>query len=215
MIAPDIRVEDAGEGGFDRIVGVLARRDRGAAPEVHVLHESGRVLAAVHTVTGHLPGPHEDVVDPSVTAARWRDRLGVARVVVVDADQLGDVVALEPSLIGVDVPQPDLLSRLTTAFWSSPGVVADPPVEPARWSELAAWLRTLPDGVVTLVAHDGDEIVVALQSELRGGLLTTIEPLARVDAAPVVLSLDLAWPELEAILSAPDVAAALLNELAP
>jgi hypothetical protein len=133
----------------------------------------------------------------------------VERVVLLDADAFDAVEDVR--LVGVDVPQPTLFALLSERFWSSPAVVTDPPPVVSRWRDLGERLSRFRDGHLVLVVTEAQQPVVRLCGSLHDGLLTTITTLDL--AAPptdVVLELRFTMAELDEVLAAPDVAAALL-----
>jgi hypothetical protein len=205
VIAPGIRMEDLDEGGFALLEELVSRRDLGGGPELHVLHESGRVVSMLHTVHGPLPGPHQDVAPAD--APHLRAAHGVDRVVLLDADAFDAVE--DPGLVALDVPQPTLFATQVERFWSSPAVIADP--EPVRtsWPSLARALEELGAGWVLLVVDDA----IRLQGRLEAGLLTSVSTL-RDRPDDVVLDLRFTKAEVEELLGSPDVAGALLEVMA-
>jgi hypothetical protein len=196
---------DLDEGGFALLEELVSRRDLGGGPELHVLHESGRVVSVLHTGHGTLPGPHSDVAPAD--AARLREAHDVDRVVLLDADLFD--AAEDPALVALDVPQPTLFATQVERFWSSPAVVTEPAPVRTSWVQLAQALRALPDGSVLLVVDD----TIRLRGRLEAGLLTSVTTL-RDRPDDVVLELVLTTAELTALLAAPDVAAALLEVIA-
>jgi len=205
VIAPGIRMEDLDDGGFALLEEHVSRRDLGGGPELHVLHESGRVVSVLHTADGPLPGPHADVT--AADAPRLRAEHGVDRVVLLDADAFD--ATEDVALVGLDVPQPTLFATQVERFWSSPAVITDPAPVLARWPELAEALKRVGDGSVLLVVDDA----IRLHGRLEGGLLTSVTTL-RKRPDDVVLELCFTTAELESLLAAPDVAGALLEVLA-
>jgi hypothetical protein len=211
VISPSIAIEGVDEGGFGHVVELLSKRDLAAASEVQVLHEGGVVFAMLHTIHGNLPAPFPSAADPVALAAALRVEHGVDRAVVVDADSLGAMREIEVRLSGTDTSQPELMRQLTAAFWGSAGVVADPPPLICRWGDLSERLLALGDGDILLrTRDDSGALVVHLLAQLARGWLTRIGTLPADYAGHPVLDLELTEVELAEILSAPDVAAALL-----
>jgi hypothetical protein len=205
VIDPAIAMHDLDEGGWSELTRLAAQRDRTPPDELHVLHESGRVLSAVLSSRGPLAELPELDADLVTTARRLRGEYGVHRVVIVDADDLAPVLAAEREHGTKDTTQPELLSALRIAFWSSPGVVTDPPPPPSgQWPTVFRRLAELGDGSITLTTKE-----IRLVGRLRGGRLVEVTTL-RTQPDDVVLALDLTDAELAELMHAPDVAAALL-----
>jgi hypothetical protein len=126
--------------------------------------------------------------------------------VFVDADDLAPVLAAEKQHGTRATTQPELLSALQVAFWSSPGVVSDAPPPPqGRWPEVFARIGELGDGSVTLETDS-----IRLTGRLLRGRLVEVTSLRGERPEDVVLALKLTDDELAELMHAPDVAAALL-----
>jgi hypothetical protein len=206
VIDPAIAMHDLDDGGWAVLTRYAARRDRTPPDELHVLHEGGRVLSAVLSSSGPLAELPVLGADLAADARRLREQHDVHRVVLVDADALAPVLAAEQQHGGKDTTQPELLAALQRAFWSSPGVVSDQPPPPeGRWPELFARVGGLGDGSITLTTES-----IRLVGRLRAGRLVEITTL-RAQPDDVVLALDLTDDELADLMSAPDVAAAVLE----
>ncbi|MDX6272909.1 MAG: hypothetical protein QOJ92_119 [Frankiales bacterium] len=205
MIDPAIAMHDLDDGGWAVLTRWAAQRDRTPPDELHVLHESGRVLSAVLSSSGPLAELPVLGPDLEVTARALRDEYGVQRVVIVDADGLTPVLAAEAAHGTRHTTQPELLAALQAAFWSSPGVVSDsPPPPPGQWPVLFRRLAHLGDGSITLVTDS-----IRLVGRVRGGRLVEVTTMHHTPG-DVVLALHLTDPELAELMHAPDVAAALL-----
>lgn len=230
MIAPGVRVVDVEPDGFGVLCALLAGAQMSGHGELHLLHDAGHVLRAVHTQTGATSDYHEPIVDPPGRARELRALTGVDRVVIVDRSGLS---ALAPALAAAgpaEVDQPEMIRRSTAAFWSSPAVATDPaPPDTAGWEALSRHLRTLGDDYWGLLAgYDGDVCAfTALARFVHGrmALLTSLLPVlgssrppaseaaALLAAAqtrgsvPLVLVADL--DVLRSVAAAPDVPAAL------
>jgi hypothetical protein len=206
MIDPRIAMHDLDEGGWPVLTRFAAQRDRTPPDELHVLHEAGSVLSAVLSSRGPLAELPALGSDLRADARRLRDEYGVHRVVLVDADGLAPVLAVERTHGTKDTTQPELLSALQAAFWSNPGVVTDPPPPaPGRWPDVFALLAARGDGSITLTTES-----IRLVGRTRGGRLVEVTTLhERPD--DVVLALELTDTELAELMHAPDVAAALLE----
>jgi hypothetical protein len=204
LIDPGIAIHDLDGSGYEALVGVLQARDRNRPAELHVLHESGRVVSVVHTTEGPVPGPHPDVADAAALAAELRRRHGVERVVVADADRLAASVAEAEQKGALDRSQVTLFDRMSGAFWTSPGVVADPPPTASLWAQVEQAFGRLPDGPFAVVAGD----VLRMSVRVRDGLVVELTRApARLDATPVV---ETSWEEIATGLGE-DPAATLLR----
>ena len=205
MIDPAIAMHDLDEGDWAAFTRLASRRDRTPPDELHVLHEDGRVIAAVLSSRGPLPELPELSSDLLADARRLREEHGVHRVVIVNANELGPVFEAEIEYGGKERTQPELLAGMQAAFWASPGVVADPPPPPpGQWPAAFARLAELGDGSVVLTTE-----TIRLRGRLLGGRLVEVTTL-RERPSDVVLALEISDDELAELMAAPDVAAALL-----
>jgi hypothetical protein len=190
VIAPQVRVVDVEPDGFGVLCKLVSRYDRVSRGELHVLHDRGTVLRAVHTVSGPTAefraplGP-----DLAAAAQRLRADAGVDRVVLVDRDRL---VAQEAAFAAAgpsDIDQPTALRRSRELFWSSPAVVTDPaaPSEDS-WTSLAEHLRRLGDDYWGVLAgYDDDTCAFTLVGRFVDGQLVLLTSLRGVlgDDRPV------------------------------
>ena len=232
MIAPDIRVVDVEPDGFGVVCALASTYDRPTRGELHVLHDAGRVLRVVHTLTGPTSEHREPLGDDlPARAAQLRERAGVDRVVLVERSGFlalaGDLAAVGPATLD----QPTVFRRSNAVFWSSPAVVTDPapPDTGPSWERLEAHLRSLgADYWGLLAGYDGDRCAFTLVGRFVSGRLvhlTSLTPLlgekrpAAADAAslvtaaerlgPVPLALVAPLDVLRGISSAADLPAAL------
>lgn len=220
MLDPSIAMHDLDGCGFDLLNALAERRQVNSVHELQVLHESGRVLAVVDSRVGSLIGPHPPVVDPAAAVIYWRTRTGAERVLLADADTFRYLARLEANCAGTDCSQAELFTRLTAAFWTAEGVVADPPVDPTDWAPLAKALAELGPAVVRLVVMRGDGAAVDVFGRLRAGRLVELAgtPAAGVPCAASEkrLTVRLDWSEFEELMLSPDFpgkAAALLEKV--
>jgi hypothetical protein len=228
MIAATVRMHGFDSPSWARLCAIASHRDRGRERELHVLHDSGRVLAAVDTAEGPVRRDWANVVGPADTARRLREEYGVDRVVVADA------LAVRAMLAGIEEQvtpawsQPDVLVAMQQGFRDCAGVVCDPPMPRLdAWRELAAQLSKAGDGAFVLAASTVDGWPIALTGLLAGGLVVEVTDLPAdavaflpdLDAvavalgAVIVAAVVVPLADLEAALTSRDVAAALLGHL--
>lgn len=233
MIAPDVRVVDVEPDGFGVLCALSATYDRPTRGELHVLHDAGRVLRVVHTLTGPLQDHREPLGDDLPARARsLREAAGVDRVVLVDRRGLvaeaDGFAAAGPG--GVD--QPAALRRSNEVFWSSPAVVTDPapPATAPSWERLEQHLRDLGDDYRALLAgYDGDRCSFTLVAHVVEGRIRHLTSLNGVlgderppasDVSPLLAAAETLGPVplvliarnevLRSIAAAPDLPAALV-----
>lgn len=195
MIDPGVAIHDLDGSGYEALVGVLHARDRDRPPELHILHESGRVLSVVHTVDGPIPGPHPEVTDPDALPADLRRHYGVERVVVADADRLAASVVEAERRGALDRSQVTLFDRMSDAFWTSPGVATDPAPTPSLWPEVERAFARLPDGPFAIVADD----VLRMMVRMRDGLV--VELTRAPDDLSGIPVVEATWAEITAGLT--------------
>lgn len=232
MIAPHIRVVDVEPDGFGIVCSLAAAAGGSGSGELHVLHDRGRVLRVVHTISGASADFWQPLgPDLPSAAAQLRDRAGVDRVILVDREQISSWGHALAQAGAPDVDQSTAFRRTRAVFWTCPGVVADPP--PRRdtdsWDRLAEHLQSLgPDYWTLLAGYDGPRCAFTLLARLVEGQivhLTSLAPLLgdkrpardnaselvkaaeRLGSVPLVLVADL-WL-LQEVLSAPDLPIAL------
>jgi hypothetical protein len=195
VIAPGLRVVDVEPDGFGVLCALVPRHDRITRGELHLLHDDGRVVRAVHTVNGPTQEHREPLGDDLPDAARrLRERAGVDRVVLVDRDRL---VTQESAFAAVgpsDIDQPTTLHRSRQLFWASDAVVTDPaPPTEESWEALGEHLRALGDDYWGLLAgYDGDVCAFTLAGRFVGGQLALMTSLRQVlgDERPVASRAD-------------------------
>lgn len=220
MLDPTVAIHDLDGCGFELLNELLARRDLSTDPHVQVVHEHGRVLSALHSSRGVLPGPYPPVTEPADAAGYWRTVTGAERVVLVDLDALSALLDLEHDLAAPEHSQTELLTGLTAAFWASDAVYADPPVTRGSWPALAARLQQLADVTLLLVADRDGTPALRLAGRFSRGRLVELtgfpqQRLAQLAGAHDALLVRLSWTELEQLLLAPDFPAAALQYLTP
>ncbi|HEX9767202.1 MAG TPA: hypothetical protein VGA36_10600, partial [Nitriliruptorales bacterium] len=187
--------------------------------DLQVVHDDGRVIAAVDTregvVTSRYAGP---VPDPD----ELLDRSGADRVILVDRS-LSDGLATSLLTASRNSPtQAELFWNSQAAFWAHPAVSVRPPVGGSVWPGLHARLKELgPQVWAVLGAWRGDELALSLIVRFRDGdadLITSADhfglrpPRAEahrlVDAVsergPVELALLCDLSDLESVIAAPD-----------
>lgn len=232
MIAPDIEIVDVEPDGFGVVCDLASSFDPAARGELHVLHDRGRVLRVVHTLTG----PTRDYCEPlgedlMARAAVLREQAGVDRVVLVDRDLLVAEADAFAEVGPATLDQPTVFRRSNAVFWSSPAVVTDPapPDTAASWDRLADHLRGLaPDYRALLAGYDDETCAFTLLARIVEGRivhLTSMTPLiadARPPsgraqelvvhaerAGPLPLVLIASLKVLRGVTAAPDLPAAL------
>lgn len=191
MIAPEIRIVDVEPDGFGIVCDLASSRHGAGNGELHVLHEAGEVLRAVHTISGPTAQHREPLGDDLPEKARaLRTETGVDRVVLVERSGLlamaDDLAATGPATID----QPTFFRRSNQLFWASPAVVTDPapPASGPAWELLEEHLRGLGDDFWGLLAgYDGDVCAFTLLARFVGGRvvrLTSMSSLLGADRPP-------------------------------
>ena len=183
MIAPGLRVVDVEPDGFGVLCALVPRHDRITRGELHLLHQDGHVVRAVHTVTGPTQGHREPLGDDLAGAARrLREVADVDRVILVDRDRLAAQEAAFAAVGPSDIDQPTTLRRSRQLFWASDAVVTDPaPPTEESWERLAEHLRALGDDYWGLLAgYDGDACAFTLVGRFVGGQLALMTSLRQV-----------------------------------
>ena len=230
MISAQVAMHGFESPSFATLCSIVATRDTAARREIHVLHSAGQVVAAVDTAAGRLAGPWPAVTDPSDLARGLRQRHQVDRVVVADEASVAAMMRDVEDTVTPALPQPDLLLAFQQAFRTSPGIVADPPLEPlSAWAGLRDAMIAAADGALVLAAADdtSDGWPIALLARLRDGVIaevTDLPPAAVVrlpDLAAVAeaigeriaLALVTDVTRLTQMLHAPDAAAAIVTAL--
>ena len=228
MIAAHVRMHDFASPSFARLCAMASRRDTARRREVHLLHDNGRVLSVVDTVSGRLDPPFAEVADAAGAARQLRELRQADRAIVADAAALRAMLDEVEARVTPQTSQPALMLLHQQAFRECPGVVCDPPMgELTSWTELAQLLRNVGDGAFVIAAGSSDEWSIALCGSLRDGLIVEVTdlPPAAVDALPdlarvarvlaqdVVLALVTELATLEEILASTDVARGLLDRL--
>jgi hypothetical protein len=181
MIAPGIRIVGVEPDGFGVLCSLVPSHKRPTRGELHVLHDRGRVLRAVHTLTGPTADHREPLGrDLPAAAQRLRAAANVERVVLVDRDGLAAQADAFAAAGPSSIDQPAMMRRSQQLFWSSPAVVTDPePPSTATWERLAAHLRDLgADYWALLAGYEGDTCAFTLLARFVDGqavLMTSLE----------------------------------------
>lgn len=172
MIAPGIEMVDFDPDGFAHVCSLLSRRER-TRPELHVLHDSGRVLRVVHTERGTVGEFHESFDDSHRRAAEILVQSDVSRVILADRSRLGVLGARIDALGTREATQAELLWGASETFWSHPAIATSP--DPPRRSLPALYERLLSlgdDWWGVLGAWREEELAVSVVARFEAGAFT-------------------------------------------
>lgn len=207
MIDPDIRIVDLDTEGFAHLSEVLSRRAIGQKPEIHVLHDAGKVLNVVHTSSGVIAEHRGDFTDAHMRAEQILKDSDAGRVVMIDKSMILDLPAQQVELAKQSYGQGELLWKSSEAFWTSPGVATAPAPPIPSWLKLQERIQSFGDDFwAVVVASD-----ICLVGHFEGGyltLLTSGNPESAIEETeqrgPVPLALVCDLELFDAVLSAPD-----------
>lgn len=226
MISPDVRIVDLEPEGFGHVNQVLSRRAAKQGPEIHLLHDAGKVLNVVHTAEGVIADYRGNFTSPQSRAEEIRSMSGVARVILIDQSLIS---GLPSRLVGIASSvhsQGELLWEGAAAFWSDPGIATAPAPPIPPWPKVHDRIKSFGDDFwVLLAAWEGERPAVDLLGHFQDGYLTLITSLGnlppRAEAVtaleraeslgPLPLALLCDLESLDRILSAPEPIEELRN----
>lgn len=175
MIAPDVLIVDLEPEGFALLSELASKRVYRTAPEIHVLHRSGKVLNVVHTTEGVIDKFREHFDDPASRAREILATSGAERVILVDKDPISELSTAQVDLARRVETQTELLWRANQMFFSAPGVAVSPKAKPSFWGaifERAAAPRG--DYWAVFGAWSEEMLAVSLIARIQRGLITLL-----------------------------------------
>jgi len=200
---------------------------RAAQPGEHglfVLHDGTRILRAVDSQTGvrydlalDALGDRQALLERVYARGEWQ------RVHLIDKRHLAEVARTSQAMTRRDLTLDQYYHMVYQLLWNNDGGYLCLPPRPASWNGwtymgIRAFVAQLPDAAtVALGVLDGDELMIGLILELRGGLIrvvTTFEALGE----PALVAVSSAafehlWSLLEqrsSVVGSPPPAAVLL-----
>lgn len=241
MIHPLIEIVDLEPDGFGHLTRIIGSRSQ-PVDELQVLHRGGRVIAAVHSLQGHIDQRElrldgGRITEPTVAASTLHQRGFAARVTVIDIDGITHLTGRINDLARQTLSQTELLALTTAAWWADPSVVTVPPAPQVTWPLVERWVRAQPGSwwaafagwgndtlAFSVLAHVDDGLVDQLTSfqalnasdaGLDGGCSPRriLDAVAALGRGPVRIALLGPAHEIEAALAAPEPLAHLLARL--